>query len=148
MALLININKLINGSVVEWERLEFKKGWNPLDVIHVICAFANDINNWGGGYIIIGIEAKEGIPVLPPSGLKISEIDKIQKELLNLLYQLDPIYTPVIQPEIFQKKHILIIWVPGGDNRPYKAPDSLGKNNKSKSPYIRKSSSTVKAVKY
>ena len=55
-ALPINIDELLKGQIVEWERLEFKKGWNPEEIIHTICAFANDINNWGGGYLIIGIE--------------------------------------------------------------------------------------------
>lgn len=48
MALPININQLLNGKTVEWDRLEFKKGWNPEEIIHTLCAFANDINNWGG----------------------------------------------------------------------------------------------------
>ncbi|HEY5510424.1 MAG TPA: hypothetical protein VIK10_05275 [Prolixibacteraceae bacterium] len=50
MALPVNITELLHGKVVEWERLEFKEGWNPEDVLHSVCAFANDINNWGGGY--------------------------------------------------------------------------------------------------
>ena len=29
MGLLIGINQLLNGKVVEWERIDFKKGWNP-----------------------------------------------------------------------------------------------------------------------
>jgi hypothetical protein len=29
MALPINIHELIHGSTVEWERIEFKEGWNP-----------------------------------------------------------------------------------------------------------------------
>ena len=72
MALPININELLTGTTVEWERLEFKEGWNPLDVVQSICAFANDINNWGGGYIIIGIREKNGSPIRPPVGLKTS----------------------------------------------------------------------------
>jgi predicted HTH transcriptional regulator len=48
-ALPINVDELLKGQIVEWERLEFKKGWNPEEIIHTICAFANDINNWGGG---------------------------------------------------------------------------------------------------
>ncbi len=28
MALPINIHELIHGSTVEWERIEFKEGWN------------------------------------------------------------------------------------------------------------------------
>ena len=55
-ALPINVEELLRGQIVEWERLEFKKGWNPEEIIHTICAFANDINNWGGGYLIVGIE--------------------------------------------------------------------------------------------
>ena len=55
MSLPINIKELVHGKVVEWERLEFKAGWNPEEILHSICAFANDINNWGGGYIIVGV---------------------------------------------------------------------------------------------
>jgi ATP-dependent DNA helicase RecG len=55
MSLPVNINQLISGKAVECDRLEFKKGWNPEEIIHSLCAFANDINNWGGGYIIAGI---------------------------------------------------------------------------------------------
>ena len=68
MALPININDLVHGQTVEWERLEFKQGWNPEEIVHTICAFANDINNWGGGYIIVGIAENAGQPVLPPAG--------------------------------------------------------------------------------
>ena len=81
MALPINIKELVHGKVVEWERLEFKKGWNPEDVLHSVCAFANDINNWGGGYIIVGIAANEGVPQLPPAGLPLESLDRIQGEL-------------------------------------------------------------------
>ncbi len=35
----IHIDHLLNGKAVEWERLEFKAGWNPLDVLHTVCAF-------------------------------------------------------------------------------------------------------------
>ena len=48
MALPVNITELLHGKVVERERLEFKEGRNPEDVLHSVCAFANDINNWGG----------------------------------------------------------------------------------------------------
>ena len=83
MALPINIESLINGNIVEWERLEFKSGWNPNEIMHTITAFANDINNWGGGYIIIGIEEKNGRPLLPPKGIENDKIDGMQNELLS-----------------------------------------------------------------
>lgn len=144
MALPLNIDKLINGSVVEWERLEFKKGWNPEDIIHAVCAFTNDINNWGGGYVILGVEESNGRPILPPSGLNPDQLDKIQKELIGLLHKLNPYYLPVVQPEIYQEKNILILWIYGGDERPYKAPISLGKKGM-KAIYIRRGSETCRA---
>ncbi|MFT5240346.1 MAG: hypothetical protein ACI9X0_001319 [Kiritimatiellia bacterium] len=45
----ISIDVLLHDKAVEWERLEFKAGWNPLDVLQTICAFANDFHNLGGG---------------------------------------------------------------------------------------------------
>lgn len=65
-ALPINIDELLKGQIVEWERLEFKKGWNPEEIIRTICAFANDINNWGGGYLVIGLEENKGQLIFPP----------------------------------------------------------------------------------
>jgi ATP-dependent DNA helicase RecG len=106
MALAVNIDELINGKVIEWERLEFKLGWNPDDVLHTLCAFANDINNWGGGYIIIGIAEKNGRPVLPPSGLDLDQMDRLQGDLTNLCHRLQPNYMPITQPYVFQKRHI------------------------------------------
>lgn len=84
MPLPININDLLQGTPVEWERLEFKAGWNPEDVLHTICAFANDFHNLGGGYILIGIAEKDGRPVLPPIGIRPEQLDSIQKDLLHM----------------------------------------------------------------
>lgn len=125
MALPININELLKGQVVEWERIEFKKGWNPLEILQSTCAFANDFNNWGGGYIILGFESKDGQPIEPPIGVPISEIDNIQKDLINLCNKLRPHYFPIVEPVEYQGKMIIIIWIPGGSNRPYQAPNSL-----------------------
>lgn len=144
MALPININELINGQIVEWERIEFKEGWNPEATLHSICAFSNDINNWGGGYIIIGIKEKNGRSVLPPAGLQTDQIDAIQRKLIELCHKITPHYFPVAVPVVFQKKHILILWVPGGDIRPYKVPIKLGEKSL-QAYYVRRFSSTVKA---
>jgi len=126
MALPININQLISGKTVEWDRIDFKKGWNPEEIIHTLCAFANDINNWGGGYIVVGVEEKEGMPALPPQGLLQNSLDAIQKELVNLLHQVEPMPQIISEPVVFQGKYIFVIWVPGGNDRPYRAPTTLG----------------------
>ncbi len=34
IGLPISIKDLLSGHSVEWERLEFKSGWNPEDVLH------------------------------------------------------------------------------------------------------------------
>jgi len=52
MNLPININQLLHGKAVEWERLEFKEGWNPEVILRSICAFANDFHNFGSSYIL------------------------------------------------------------------------------------------------
>jgi len=142
MSLPINIDKLIHGKSIETERLEFKKGWNPEKIIHTICAFANDINNWGGGYIIIGIDEDNGQAVLPPEGISQKEIDKIQKEILGLAYQIQPNYFPIIDTLIFQNKHIMVLWCPAGDNRPYTAPSTQGKKSQRNS-YVRIGSESI-----
>lgn len=146
MPLPINITDLLHGKSVEWERLEFKEGWNPLDILHTICAFANDFHNLGGGYIIVGISEKNGQPVLPPVGLGVAQFDAIQKEILNLGHNaIQPAYHPVAVPYEIDGRSILVIWVPGGQTRPYKAKLSLGKDSKEYGYFIRKGSSTVRA---
>jgi len=142
MALPINISDLIHGKVVEWERLEFKEGWNPEDVLHTVCAFANDLNNWGGGYIIVGVKAVEGIPQLPPKGLALERIDRIQGELINMCFKIQPNYLPITQPYIIDGKTILVIWCPAGDMRPYSCPSTLG-NDARRQYYIRSGSSSI-----
>ena len=139
----INIDELLKGQIVEWERLEFKQGWNPEKIIQTMCAFANDINNWGGGYLIIGVEENNGQPIFPPLGLSPNKIDQMQKELVNLSYKLRPNYHPIAAPVVFQEKMILLIWCPGGQTRPYQAPETLGKKPLY-SYFIRRNSVTIK----
>lgn len=146
MALPINIFELLNGKTVEWERIEFRKGWNPVRTFRTICAFANDFNNWGGGYIIIGIDEKNSLPVLPPVRVNLNHIDSIQKELNQICRKIIPNYFPIVEPVDFQNKKILVIWCPGGTIRPYKAPESLEKNSRYFY-YIRRYSSTVQSTR-
>ena len=56
MAIPTNIKTLLSGSVVEWARIEFKETWDPEASLKTVCAFANDHDNWGGGYIFLGVE--------------------------------------------------------------------------------------------
>ena len=143
MALPIHIPDLFTGTVVEWERLEFKEGWNPEAVLHTLCAFANDLHNWGGGYLVIGVAEQDGRPVLPPAGLRPGELDRIQKEILRISNRIMPPYHPVVEPYVLDGQHVLVLWAPGGQNRPYKAPVSAAKDEKRFAYYVRFTSSTV-----
>ena len=146
MPLPISISDLLSGKTVEWERLECKAGWNPAAVMHTICAFANDFHNWGGGYLVIGIDEVDSRPALPPVGVAERTVDKIQKELLALCNRINPTYFPVVEPVEFQGQRIVVIWAPGGQNRPYKAPVSLAKDDKQFAYFIRMGASTVRAT--
>ena len=83
MELEINIEDLLSKRKIESDRIEFKAGWNPDDIYRSICAFANDYNNEGGGYIVVGVEEKDGIAVRPVKGIPENMLDKIQKEMLG-----------------------------------------------------------------
>ncbi|MCG8372708.1 MAG: putative DNA binding domain-containing protein [Balneolales bacterium] len=109
-----------------------------------ICAFANDINEHGGGYLVFGIEEQDGSPVLPPEGIQQNQIDKIQKECLNLCKKIHPNLFPEIEPVEFQGKHIIIVWVLTGEERPYSAPTTLGRNSQRRI-YVRQGSNTIQA---
>ena len=148
MALPINIADLINRRVVENARVEYKKSWNPEPITHSICAFANDIDNWGGGYIIIGVEEENGMPKIPIEGINPESIDRISKELLQKCNLIEPRYDPVVEHAIYDGKLILVLWIPGGEARPYKCPVSILPDKPAKSEkayYIRKLSNTIRA---
>lgn len=107
MALPVNIDDLVNHRKVEWARIEYKEGWNPEKVLHTICAFANDIDNWGGGYVILGVAEQDGKPVFPVKGLPAGAVDQIQKELLNVCHLLEPVCLPVVEPCVYENKQLL-----------------------------------------
>ncbi len=145
MALPINIADLLNKRIVESSRIEYKSDWNPERIMHTICAFANDIDNLGGGYVIIGVEEENGMPIKPIKGLEKSSIDNINKQLLQICHFIEPRYLPIVEISTYEDKNILVVWAPGGSARPYKCPVSLSSSKSSKAFYIRKMSSTIKA---
>ena len=145
MPLPISIADLIDQRIVENARIEYKSDWNPERILHTICAFANDIDNWGGGYIVIGIDEEDGMPVKPIKGIEKKAIDKINRETVQICNLIEPRYIPLIEETSYDGKEIIVIWVPGGEDRPYKCPVSLSREKAAKAYYIRKISSTIKA---
>ena len=143
MAIPTNIKTLLSGEVVEWARIEFKESWNAEASLKTICAFANDLENLGGGYLIIGVEEKEGRPVYPIKGIPVDKIDAYQKNIFAKCKLIRPAYSPIVEVVDYQGKKLIVLWCPGGDNRPYSSPKSMSMNQVERIYYIRKMSSTV-----
>ena len=143
-----NLENLIYQTRIETHRVEFKGTWNDIikdSTIRTICAFANDLLNLNGGYIILGLDTDDrGQAVLPPRGLDTLDVDRIQREIAGESKgKISPEFLPYIYVEKFQEKTILIIWAPAGDNRPYAA---YGKDSKNKKYWVRSGSCTVEAA--
>lgn len=144
----MNVNELILGHRIEGPRLEYKDGWNPERVLHTMCAFANDIDDWGGGYIIVGVEFQGSAPVV--LGLDRGSVDGMLKELTGMSNLLEPRYLPVVDTPDVDGRMVMVIWCPVGDRRPYSCPvrytrDKVEKKDSERAYYIRKMSSTVRA---
>lgn len=142
----INLHDLLHQRTVEGERIEYKAGWNPDAIIRTLCAFANDFENLGGGYVVIGQDCDEnGQPLFPPLGLPDNQLDKIQQELLAACQLIQPPYFPALSIEMVEGRKLIVLQAPGGMHRPYKAPTSVNAKHKSWHYYIRRYSSTVEA---
>jgi ATP-dependent DNA helicase RecG len=150
----INVEDLLRARGVETQRLEFKGTWDDHiaeDVLHTICAFANDVHNVNGGYIIVGVDEDRGRAVLPPRGLDPAQLDQIQRQIRVHCKTLDPEYQPVLSPELVDGRYVLVIWAPGSEIRPHQTLVSLAKKEqkppeaRGKAYYVRLGSATVKA---
>jgi len=144
MALPINIEELLKCEKVENTRVEFKKGWNPTDIYHSICAFANDLDNLGGGYVLVGAEEENGIAKRPIIGVPTEQLDKIQQQMVGFNNLFAPYYLPRVSVEEVDGKNLIAIWVPVGVNRPYSIRMDV-KNSKDKREafYIRTGTSSI-----
>lgn len=145
MSLPVSIESLVDGHMVESSRLEYKAAWNPAECVRTLCAFANDIDDQDGGYIVIGIEEKNGCPQLPPKGIDLQTVDALEKDLLNKCHFIEPFYHPRVEICSYQGATLVVLWAPAGGGRPYKASKDVFKNQGTKAFYIRRGSNTIEA---
>lgn len=142
----INLDDLLRQRTVEGDRIEYKAGWNPDATIRTLCAFANDFENLAGGYVVIGQDCDEhGQPIFPPVGLADNQLDKIQQELLKFCHLIQPNYFPILSMVQYEERNLIVLWSPGGQNRPYKSPKEVTAPRRDYHDYIRRYSSTVAA---
>ena len=98
MGLPINVSAILNGRTVESNRVEYKRNWNPERILHTVCAFANDYEDLGGGYVMIGIEDDDGCrgDII---GLTDRDIVEIDRGLINVCNMIEPKYIPEMSVE-------------------------------------------------
>ena len=148
----LKIETLLEGRVVEHDRVEYKTGWNPNDIIHSICAFANDYDNTNGGYIVIGVKESNGMPIFPLEGVPKEKLDSIQQEIFQYCNQIIPRYIPRMEVVDYKNEgtYLIYLWCLAGDSGPYQAPKSVyvengEKGDKSLKYWIRPASLTTDA---
>lgn len=147
MPLHINIEDLLSARTVESDRIEYKEGWNPDAIYRTICAFANDFDNTGGGYILVGVEEDPVTKsaVRPVKGLTTAEIGYLQQKMIGFNNQINPVYSAKLDVVDVDDHQIVVLWVPGGPNRPYQVPELVTAKEKRYFYYIRKYANSAKA---
>lgn len=146
MALPTNINSILNPDIVESVRVELKEGFNIESILHTISAFANDIDNFCGGYIIIGIKDNKEV-----TGFARDKFDDLQKEVFRYCKKcIEPSYVPQIELVRYLGKDVVVLWCPSGEEKPYRCYESPFKEKKDTRYlcYIRKGSLTVLASRF
>ena len=113
---------------METVRLELKESWNKDNtgpqILQTLCAFANDLQNLNGGYIVIGVAEKVGVAQRPVRGLAPEQIDAAQRWIRGHCNRIQPTYDPVFSLEDVDGRKILVLWAPPSDRRPHQAPDA------------------------
>ena len=149
--LVLNIKDLLKWHRVERERLEFKASWNTggtsWQILHSITAFGNDFLNDNGGYIIIGVEDKPSDDgQVQVCGVPPQDLDTAQKQILKLCKEnIRPPYEPILSPEVYNEKHLLVIWATASENGPHECRESKKGEYRF---YIRIGTQTMKASHY
>lgn len=142
MAIPTNIQTLLSGEVVEWARIEFKETWDAEASLKTICAFANDIDNWGGGYLVIGVSDKQG-GLESQIGIPQERVDGYLKDMLNKCKLIQPEYMPITEVVEHSGRYFIVVWAPGGSMRPYSSPKNMSRDCRERVNWIRKMASTI-----
>lgn len=143
MGLPTSIKTLLRGGVVEWARIEFKTTWDPQASLKTICAFANDVDNWGGGYLVIGVSQQDDGTPAQLVGVPPEKIDTYLKNMLNACKLIQPSYMPITEVAEYEGKLFIVAWAPGGSTRPYSSPKHIGSKQSPRIHWIRRMASTI-----
>jgi ATP-dependent DNA helicase RecG len=139
---------ILHRRTMESHRVELKWTWNRKvgeSVVRTVCAFANDLLHLNGGYVVLGVDEEDGRALLPPRGLADRNLERVQKEVFGYCKRIHPEYQPYCYPLEVMGQPILILWAPGGDDRPYQAPENAGERGSPMQRWVRTGPQTIKA---
>ena len=143
----IDLHQLLSRSGVEGERVEFKATWDPKttgpQVLRTLAAFANDLHNLNGGWVVLGVREVDGRATLPPEGLSDAEIEEAGSWIRGNCQRVEPPIQPRLFDVTFQERRLLVAWMPASDARPHRAPDP--RNPERKEFFVRTGAGDVKA---
>ncbi len=77
--------------------------------MRTVCAFANDFENEGSGYIVVGVAEENGKPIRPVKGFDVNTFESIQKEMIGYANLIQPTYFPRLSMEDIDDKQVLVI---------------------------------------
>jgi len=116
----------------ESEKVEWKKNGDDKNIakniVKTICAFANDINNFGGGYVVCGAkETKDayGFQKLEFTGLSANKLKEIEGKVLEYCNKhIKPSIAPIVEeltnPENAETKILVFIIMSDSQAHTYK----------------------------
>lgn len=147
-SLPIHVRALLDRREVESHRVEYKSGWTKEiadSALRTMCAFANDLSNHNGGYLVLGVREEGGAPVLPPDGLPAGELESIQKAVAGAASNIQPSWRPIVSPEQVDGRWLVVVRCPAGDGRPYDAPEQISVKGSRRALWVRVGPETKEA---
>lgn len=123
-------------AVRESEQIEWKENVADVDdVVRTLTAFANDLANLGGGYVVCGAkEAKDehGFPKLVKAGLTANRLKEVEGQVLQRLRdRVSPPLTPLVEelPSDDAARRLLVFIQPStGDAHSFRSGGDGGKH--------------------
>jgi len=146
MTLPIHIDALVEASAIDRYRIEFMPQWDKELALHASCAFANDLEGTGGGYLVVGIEGAPSKGNYRIVGIDPSGSDEIRAELLDTCALIEPKCTAQCETVYYQNVPLLVAWIPAGYDTPYHAPASLMARHSAPAVFVRHASETTIAA--
>lgn len=146
MAIPIRIGRLIGLGRAGSDLTEFMAEPEPSALLHTICAFANDIRNAGGGYIVLGAEPVPETHDIRISGIAPDSAEALLRMVSGISRLIVPFYDPKAETVMHEGKCLMVLRCRGGRGRPYTAPEDADAPESGRRCYVRKQGRSVPAA--